>query len=146
MSISPKNRKRDPSLSTIQKVGAAILKDKKVLVVRKKTQTKSEYYMAGGKMEGEENQSQTLVRELNEELGVGVKKMKYIGSYEDLAVFEGKPIIIHAYEVEIDGDISPQSEIKEIAWIDRDFEKKGIPVSSIMAKKVIPELIKKNLM
>jgi 8-oxo-dGTP diphosphatase len=146
VSVKPEDRKRDPSLNAMQKVGAAIVQDKKVLVVRKKTQNKPEYFMAGGKMEGDETQRETLLRELDEELGVNVKQIEYIGSYEDLAVFEGTPIVIHAYSVEIEGEVMPQSEIKEYAWIDRNFEKNGIEVSSIMAKKVIPELIKKGLM
>jgi len=146
ITLEPQNRKRDPSLSAIQKVGAAILRDKKVLVVRKKTQDKSEYFMAGGRMEDDETQKETLLRELKEELGVDVKKLEYVGSYEDMAVFEGTPIIIHAYSVEILGEPAPQSEIKEYAWIDRDFEQKGITLSSIMAKRVIPELIRRGLM
>ena len=144
--ISPEDRKRDPSLSAIQKVGAAIVRDQKVLVVRKKSKEDAEYYMAGGKMEGDETQREALIRELDEELGVIVKTMEYLGSYEDLAVFERVPLVIHAYKVEIEGEINAQSEIKEYAWIDRNFEKKGIPLGSIMAKKVIPELVKRGLM
>jgi 8-oxo-dGTP diphosphatase len=144
--IKPEDRKLDKTLTAMQKVGAAIVRDKKVLVVRKKTQNKQEYFMAGGKMEGDETQRQTLQRELDEELGVVVKHIEYIGSFEDVAVFEEVPIIIHAYVVEIEGDVNPKSEIKEYAWIDRNFASQGIPLSSIMATRVVPELVKKGLM
>jgi 8-oxo-dGTP diphosphatase len=145
-SPGPEDQKRDPSIGAIQKVGAAILRENKVLVVRKKTQNKSEYYMAGGRMEENETQRDTLIRELKEELGVDISSMQYLGSYTDSAVFEEEPIIIHAYAVHITGEPAPQSEIKEYIWIDRDFEKKGIKVSSIMAKKVIPQLIARGLL
>lgn len=146
MSVKPENRKRDQSLPIMQKVGAAIVQDKRVLVVRKKTRADREFVMAGGKMEGDETQRETLDRELYEELGVIVTKAEYLGSYEDLSAFKRVPLVIHAYKVQIKGRPEPHSEIKEYAWIDRDFEKKGIPVSSIMAKQVIPELIKRQLL
>lgn len=105
-----------------------------------------EFFMAGGRMEDNETQKETLLRELKEELGVAVASIEYLGSYEDLAVFERTPIVIHAYAVQINGEPAPRSEIKEYAWIDREFEQKGIEVSSIMAKQVIPELVARGLM
>ncbi|WP_369269572.1 NUDIX domain-containing protein [Streptomyces sp. R11] len=139
--VKAEDRKRDPNLDAIQKVGAAVVSDGKVMVVRKKGQRTDEYFMAGGKMEGEETQRQTLVRELQEELGVEVADYQYIGSYEDLAVFEGTPIVLHAYCVHIAGRPQPHNEIKEYAWIDSEFESKGFKVSSIMAQHVIPRLV-----
>jgi 8-oxo-dGTP pyrophosphatase MutT (NUDIX family) len=97
--------------------------------------------MAGGKMEDGETQRETLLRELAEELSVKASRYEYIDSYEDNAVFEGTPIVIHAYYVEIEGEPAPASEIKEYAWIDADFETKGFGVSSIMGKRVIPRLV-----
>src|SRR5690242_18181131 len=118
----PEDMKRDPSLDVMQKVGAAIIHDKKVLVVRKKTRADREYVMAGGKMEGDETQREALARELHEELGVTVKDLEYLGSYEDLSAFKRVPLVIHAYTVQIEGDVEARNEIKEYVWIDRDFE------------------------
>jgi 8-oxo-dGTP diphosphatase len=139
--VKPEDRMRDPNLDAIQKVGAAIIKDRKVLVVRKKDQPSAEYYMAGGRMEEGETQSGTLRRELMEELGVEVAHYEYIDSYEDQAVFEGTPIVIHAYYVRIEGGPTPTNEVKEYTWIDADFESRGFELSSIMAKRVIPRLV-----
>lgn len=138
--INPEDRQRDPELDAIQKVGAAIVSNGKVLVVRKKNQPSAEYYMAGGRMEDGETQRETLMRELAEELGVKATRWDYIDSYQDNAVFEGTPIVIHAYYVEIEGEPTPASEIKEYAWIGADFEAQGLSVSSIMGKRVIPRL------
>ena len=99
-------------------------------------------------MEGDETQRETLVRELMEELGVDIKLMEYLGSYNDIDMLGAGPIVIHAYYVEIDEakNIEPRGEIKEYAWVDKDFEEKGIPLGSIMARKVIPELVRRSLM
>ena len=78
MSVKPEDRRRDPSLDAIQKVGAAIVQDRKVLVVRKKSKADAEFYMAGGKMEGDETQREALDRKLDEELGVTVKEVEYL--------------------------------------------------------------------
>jgi 8-oxo-dGTP diphosphatase len=139
--VNPEDRRWDPELDAIQKVGAAIVSNGKVLVVRKKNQPSAEYYMAGGRMEDGETQRETLLRELDEELNVKVSRYEYIDSYEDNAVFEGSPIVIHAYYVEIEGEPTAASEIKEYAWIGSDFEAKGFSVSSIMGKRVIPRLV-----
>ena len=144
--MKPENRKFDPSLNAMQKVGAAIVRDGKVLVVRKNTQKKTDYFMAGGKMEPGETQIETLRRELDEELGVRISEYLYVGSFEDLAVFEGTPIVIHAYYVLVDNEPVSSSEIKEYRWISPNFEQEGIPVSSIMAKQVIPELVSRGLL
>jgi 8-oxo-dGTP diphosphatase len=142
----PEDRKRDPDLDAIQKVGAAIVHDGKVLVLRKKGQPSAEYYMAGGKMEEGETQRETLFRELKEELQVSVEHYEYIGSYSDLAVFEGTPIVIHAYYVRVLGTPSPAHEVKEYAWIDAGFEKAGYQVSSIMSKQVMPRLVEMEML
>ena len=145
--LRPEDMMRDTALTAIQKVGAAIINDKNMaLVVRKKTQSSQEYFMAGGRMEAEETQKETLVRELKEELGVEIASMDFIDSFEDIGVFEREPIIIHAYVVRIHGQPRAQSEIIEYIWIDKDFEKRGFAISSIMATKVIPWLVSQNNM
>ncbi|MEU1746585.1 NUDIX hydrolase [Micromonospora arida] len=136
----------DPTTRAIQKVGAAILNGRNILVVRKKRQESDHYIMPGGRMEEGETQRETLTRELREELGVKVRSFEYIGSYSDIAVFEGDPLIIHAYQVEIEGEITPLAELGECRWIDAHFEQNGIKVGSIMAKKVIPELVRNGKM
>ncbi|WP_171814478.1 NUDIX hydrolase [Arthrobacter dokdonensis] len=132
---------KDPSFSGIQKVGAAIVLDRKVIALRKTNQPSSEYYMAGGKIEDGETQLQTLKRELDEELGVAVKEYDYIGTYEDLAVFEGTPIRLHAYYVLVEGRPKPANEVKEYRWFDSKWKSEGIELSSILAEQVIPELV-----
>lgn len=129
----------------IDKVGGIILKDKKILVQRKNN-GREECIIPGGKREGEETDFETLKRELKEELDVELIKIELIGGYDDIAVFSDKKIHVETYLVEISGEITPKNEIKEAIWIDRNYEKEGIKVGSILGKHVIPKLIEKGLM
>lgn len=129
----------------IDKVGGIILKDKKILVQRK-TNNREECIIPGGKREGKENDFETLKRELYEELDVELISAEYIGEYNDVAVFSGKPICVKAYIANITGEIKCKNEIKEALWIDKNYKEQGIMVGSILGKHVIPELIKRNLM
>ncbi len=129
----------------IDKVGGVILKDKKILVQRKNN-NREECIIPGGKREGNETDFETLKRELQEELSVELVKAEYIGTYQDIAVFSGKPLQVITYIATIKGEIKCNNEIKEAIWIDRNYKKQGIKVGSILGEHVIPELIKRNLM
>ncbi len=129
----------------IDKVGGIILKDKKILVQRKKN-NRDEYIIPGGKRKGNETDFETLKRELMEEISVTLLNMEFIGGYDDIAVFSDKPIHVQTYIATISGDIKVNNEIKEVLWIDRNYKEKGIKVGSILGNLVIPELIKRELM
>ena len=129
----------------IDKVGGIILKDKKILVQRKKN-NREECIIPGGKREKGESDIDTLKRELYEELTVNLIDAEFLGGYDDIAVFSNKPIHVQAYIVNTSGEIKCNNEIKEAIWIDRNYAKKGIKVGSILGDHVIPELIKRNLM
>lgn len=129
----------------IDKVGGVILKDKKKLVQRKNN-NREECIIPGGKREGNETDFETLKRELQEELSVELVKAEYIGTYQDIAVFSGKPLQVITYIATIKGEIKCNNEIKEAIWIDRNYKEQEIKVGSILGEHVIPELIKRNLM
>lgn len=129
----------------IDKVGGIILKDKKILVQRKKN-NRIECIIPGGKRENNETDFETLKRELREELNVELINAEFIGGYDDIAVFSNKPIHVQTYIATIKGKIKCNNEIKEALWIDKDYKKNGIEVGSILGKYVIPELVKRGLM
>ena len=95
----------------IDKVGGVILKDKKILVQRKKN-NRTECIIPGGKREGNETDFETLKRELYEELNVDLIKAEFLGGYEDIACFSDEPIHIQTYLTEIRGKIECKNEIK----------------------------------
>ena len=129
----------------IDKVGGVILKDKKILVQRKKN-GREECIIPGGKRKDGETDFETLKRELYEELTVQLVQAEFLGGYDDIAVFSNEPIHVQTYIATIEGDICCNNEIKEAIWIDRDYQKMGIQVGSILGDHVIPKLIEKGLM
>lgn len=130
----------------IDKVGGIVIKDKKVLVVRKKTKENFlEFIIPGGKREFEETDLETLQREMQEEVNLKIIKTEYLGEYRDIAIFEKIPIVMKVYLCEVGGEINVQNEIKEFCWIDKNYKEKGIKVGSILEKFVLPQLIKREL-
>ena len=129
----------------IDKVGGVIIKDKKILVQRKKN-NRQECIIPDGKREPGESDFETLKRELFEELSVNLVGVEFLGGYDDIAVFSDKPIHVQAYIAQVEGDIKCANEIKEAIWIDRNYSEAGIKVGSILGKYVIPQLIEKGLM
>lgn len=131
----------------IDKVGGVILKDKKILVQRKKN-NKEECIIPGGKRKENETDFETLKRELYEELTVELVDTEFIGGYDDIACFSDieEPIHVQTYLAKIRGNIVCNNEIKEAIWIDRNYLEEGIKVGSILGEHVIPELIERGLM
>lgn len=133
-------------MAMIDKVGGIIIKNKKVLVVRKKTKENfPEFIIPGGKRETGETDVETLQREIQEEVNLKVVKAEYVDEYEDIAIFEKVPIVVKAYLCEVEGEVNVDNEIKEFCWIDKDYKKNGIKVASILEKFVLPELIRRKL-
>ncbi len=130
----------------IDKVGGVILKDKKILVQRKKN-NRTECIIPGGKREGNETDFETLKRELMEELSVNLISAEFLGGYDDIACFSpNDKIHVQTYIANIEGEIKCNNEIKEAIWIGKNYKDEGIQVGSILGEHVIPELIKRGLM
>lgn len=123
----------------IHKIGAAIVSDGKLLVVRKNSNA-DVFIIPGGKPEGDESHEETLRRELDEELGVEVASQSYLGSFEDIAEFENRPIRMDVYRVEISGEPIADSEIAETRWIDRDYAAGGVRIGSVLSSFVVPKM------
>lgn len=134
-------------MKKIDKVGGIILKEQELLVVRKRTEdNREEYIIPGGKREGNETDFETLKRELEEEIQVALVESKPFGGFDDIAIFENSPIHIEVYYAIVEGEPKCDSEIKDLIWINRNYEKKGIKLGSVLGKFVIPKLIEEGLM
>ena len=133
--------------NSIFKIGAIILNDKhQLLVVRKTYEDRVDYIIPGGRQESGETDEQTLKRELDEELGVKVKSYSYFGRFEELAIFENVPLVMNVYRVKIEGKPKARSEIKDVVWVDRDYENKGYILGTVLSKHVIPRLVEQGEM
>lgn len=130
----------------IHKIGAIIVNDKKILVVRKEVKGHKEYIIPGGRPEGKETHEQTLRRELKEELNIDLQSYSFFGSFTEVAVFENIPIFMDVYFVKYSGIPTPNSEIKDLVWIDKDYESEGIKLGSVLSLHVIPKLVADGLL
>jgi 8-oxo-dGTP diphosphatase len=102
----------------IDKLAFIYLKDKQILMTLSKG--KDTYYIPGGKREGNESDAEALKREVREELTVEIieSTIKHYGTFEAQA--HGKPIgtIVRmtCYEAEYSGELTPNSEIQDLAY------------------------------
>jgi 8-oxo-dGTP diphosphatase len=125
---------------TINKVGAIIIKGKKILLTRKR----DKFIIPGGKKQGTESDVSCVTRELEEELGVKTIKISPFGSFEDDAALDpGMTIKMDVYFAEIKGDPKAMAEIEEILWFDSSMIGK-YKIGSIVEKFVIPVLVKES--
>lgn len=121
------------SMDVIQKIGAIILKDKKILVCKKK----NKYIIPGGKPEIGENNVECLRRELKEELNANLVSQEFFATYEDDAALDIGKIRMDVYLVEIDGTPKPGAEIEQLEYVEA---KNNLELGSILEKFVIPAL------
>lgn len=127
-------------MKPIQKIGAIILKDQKILLTKKK----DKFIIPGGRIETGEDDLTCLKRELQEELKADLISAHYFGTFEHPAALDpGQIIVMKVYFAEIKGKPQAASEITEIAWVN---SQSNLEMGSIVAEEVIPELVKRGLM
>ncbi|WP_410664642.1 NUDIX hydrolase [Amycolatopsis sp. lyj-84] len=109
----------------IDKIAWLHLVDGKVLCAR--SRGKSLFYLPGGKREPGETDTETLVREIREELAVEIdpSSVEPAGTFEAQADGQAPGVVVRttAYTAEYTGTLAASSEIDEIAWLayaDRD--------------------------
>jgi 8-oxo-dGTP diphosphatase len=104
-------------MNRVDVVGAAIIKDDKVLAAQRSPKMKSAYKweFAGGKVEPGESHQEALVRELREELGITAEISDYIAT--GFTVSEGREIALHVYETRIVAGIPEAKEHMRLMWI-----------------------------
>jgi uncharacterized protein (TIGR00730 family) len=98
------------------------VRDGRVLTVR--TRGRDAFYLPGGKRERGESDWEALVREVREELSVGLRQ----ATFEPLGVFdapdhhhpEGTRVRMACYRAAYDGELRGAGEIDEIAWLTYD--------------------------
>ncbi|SON56837.1 pyrimidine (deoxy)nucleoside triphosphate pyrophosphohydrolase [Hartmannibacter diazotrophicus] len=111
--------------AVIDKIAWLHIVDGRVLMARSKG--KDVYYLPGGKPEAGESDSETLARELDEELGIKIApaSIRYFGVFEAEAHGKDADVLVRmtCYSSDFRGTIEAASEIAETAWLgyaDRD--------------------------
>lgn len=100
-------------------VAAAIIRNtqNQLLLVRKKN---TDFFMqVGGKLEPNEPPEQTMLREIEEEIGAQAFIQQFIGRFETRAANEADhQLVSYVYQVELDQAPKIHAEIAEMKWID----------------------------
>ncbi len=103
----------------IDKIAFIEIKNGKILSTRSKG--KDKYYIPGGKRDPGENDMETLVREVKEELDVDIipTSAQYIGTFKAQADSHADGIIVKmtCYGAAYTGELRASSEIEEVRWL-----------------------------
>ena len=104
----------------IDKLAWLYIQDGKLLAARSKDRALS--YIPGGKRELGESDVQALIREVKEEISVDliVDSIKYAATFEAQADGKEAGVIVKltCYFADFEGELSPNSEIEEINFVD----------------------------
>jgi 8-oxo-dGTP pyrophosphatase MutT (NUDIX family) len=103
----------------IDKIAWIYIKNRKILSTLSKG--KDKYYIPGGKRDTGENDIETLVREVKEELSVDIdiNTVKYYGVFIAQAhgKSEGVNVKMSCYLADFKGELKIDSEISELVWL-----------------------------
>ncbi len=121
-------------MKEIDKIAFIYVKDGKVLSTLSKG--KDTYYLPGGKREDGESDEETLIRECMEELTISIQKdsINYYGTFEAQAHGKAEGILVKmtCYMAGFTGELTPNSEIQEIRWLDYSDLDKISPVDVLI--------------
>lgn len=106
-------------MTLIDKLAWIYIKDRKILSTQ--SEGKNAWYIPGGKREGEETDSEALIREVKEELTVNLvpETIKYLGTFKAQAHGKAEGIIVQmtCYTADYKGELTPAAEIEKMAWL-----------------------------
>lgn len=128
----------------IDKLAYILIKNKKILLSLSKG--KDTWYIPGGKREGKESDSETLIREIKEELSVdlNLSSIKRYGIFEAQAHGHPKGTIVRmsCYTSTYSGTLKAASEIEKLEFFPFSRKSETSPVDHLIfddlkAKKLI---------
>jgi 8-oxo-dGTP pyrophosphatase MutT (NUDIX family) len=126
----------------IRKIVGCLIRDNKLLVVRKKG--KEVYTSLGGRPEPGETEEETLRREVKEEIGCEVTAITYLGTFEEKAVFDDAIVQLVAYVIDVKG--TPRlvdDELEELRWV---TAKEDANLADGLRKHIVPALVQKGFL
>jgi 8-oxo-dGTP diphosphatase len=119
----------------VEKVAWVHLSEARLLVARNRGAKR--FYLPGGRQEAGESDSQTLVREIAEELTVTIvdSTIRHVITVSGDRDNASGPIVMRCYGAAYRGTLQPSSEIAEIAWVaGRDGDRVTPTEQQVMAR------------
>lgn len=132
------------------KIGLLVLnynRDKFLVCQKYAHNVTADYIMPGGKND-EDDDVECLTNEIKQELDceLDIQSLDYLGTYEDTAAgFIDRTVEMRLYEGRILGEPKPSKEVEFIHWIGAK-DQNNPKVSSIIRRKIIPDLLKRNIL
>ncbi|GAA5785184.1 NUDIX hydrolase [Chitiniphilus shinanonensis] len=129
-------------MPAIEVVTLATLRHGRLLTVRKRGTTR--FMLPGGKPEPGESPLQSLIRELDEELGCAPDpaQLQMLGCFSAAAANEpGRIVRATVYLGPLTGEPRRRAEIDELAWIDPAAP--HLPLAPLLQQAVLPALLRR---
>lgn len=115
--------------------GIVLNEQQQMLVVRKRNTAC--FMQVGGKLELNEPPEQTIVREIEEEIGCQAEILHYLGRFETQTANEPDHLLVsYVYHVALDDFPKVQAEIAEMRWVNLDDTE--IQLAPLTREVVIP--------
>jgi len=107
------------------------LEDGRILCARPHGRTV--FYIPGGKREGAESDTETLRREIREELTVTLLPgtIRHVGTYRATQP-DGQVVLMSCYAADFTGTLAASSEIDELAWFGYADRPRVPPVDQLL--------------
>jgi len=124
----------DTRSAVIVSVGWIEIRDDHLLAVR--TRGRDRFYLPGGKIEPGEDHEQALVREVREELGLGLDNVRpaFTVTAPAHGYHPGRRLVMHCYYATALGDPQPAAEIEEMAWLEPTDQRAAPAVRAVLDK------------
>ena len=107
-------------MKVITVAAAIILNDQQQLLVVRKQNT-SCFMQVGGKLEPNESPEQTMLREIQEEIGCQASIEQFVGRFETATANEPDHLLVsYVYRVTLDHAPKIDAEIAEMKWVGLD--------------------------
>ncbi len=120
------------SPTLLRKVGLAVIKDRKMLMVHNKKHA-AQFSTLGGKFDEGEDDIACLIREVKEEANTEVKidSLEFLGEFEGAVVGRENTFVnIRLYKGELVGEPTPSAEIDEMKYFDSTIPQEHLTPTS----------------
>ncbi|WP_326518931.1 NUDIX hydrolase [Acinetobacter sp. CAAS 2-6] len=123
-------------MNVITVAAAVILNSQQQLLLVRKQQTQM-FMQVGGKLEAHETPEQTMLREIQEEVGCEAEILQFLGRFETATANEPNHLLVsYVYEVQLKQEPQIAAEIAEMKWSDLDDQ--TTPLAPLTRDIVIP--------